>query len=45
MPTSTPLARPTPITPINERGSTVLRARRGLANLATTPAPARREDE
>ena len=42
MPTRTPLARPTPITPINERGSTVLRARRGLANLATTPAPARR---
>jgi len=35
MPTATPLARPTQLATINERGGTVLRSRRGLTNLAT----------
>ena len=41
MPTTSPLARPAPITPLNDRSATVLRPRRGLTNLATSPTVVR----
>lgn len=42
MSSTSPLARPTPIATLNDRGEPILRARRGLTNLASTNPAGRR---
>lgn len=42
MPSTSPIARPTPITTLNERGESIFPSRRGLANIPAPRTPVRR---